>query len=271
MAARAEALHSTSQRTPVFAYWHLLSLDAPTVAMVWCCAFAQCAGVQLPTAVPLALAASAWALYAADRLLDVRRARDGAGLRERHWFHARHRRAFFSLLVVAPFFLGWVAAAQIPARILHCELLVAVAAGLYFAAVHLGPLPLPAKEIVVGCIFAFAVAAPTLAGPHPATIWAAVACFAMLCTLNCLVIERCERGLNCTTAARLLFALIIAAALLAIVLPRMRLLLLAIACSAALLLAMVQVRAQAPRLLFRVAADAALLTPLFVVAPQLLR
>lgn len=53
-------------------YWHLSSLDAPTVAVVWSLGFAWAAGVRLPVWIPILLALVAWAVYIGDRLLDAR-------------------------------------------------------------------------------------------------------------------------------------------------------------------------------------------------------
>ena len=53
-------------------FWHLASLDAPTVALVWSLGFAWAAGVGLPVWAPLLLALVAWAVYVGDRLLDAR-------------------------------------------------------------------------------------------------------------------------------------------------------------------------------------------------------
>jgi hypothetical protein len=86
------------------AWWHLASLDAPTVAVAWSLGFAWAAGVALPAWVPALLALTAWAVYIGDRLLDARAAiRSGEThrLRERHFFHHRHRRVFGVLAVAA--------------------------------------------------------------------------------------------------------------------------------------------------------------------------
>ena len=63
--------------------------------VVWSLAFASVAKIYLPVWVPVLLALATWSIYIGDRLLDARRAlRTGAlhSLRERHFFHWRHRR-----------------------------------------------------------------------------------------------------------------------------------------------------------------------------------
>ena len=59
-------LVSTSLR-----YWHLLSLDAPTVAGLWCWAFGRAVRLHLSPRLPVALALGTWLFYVADRLLDA--------------------------------------------------------------------------------------------------------------------------------------------------------------------------------------------------------
>jgi hypothetical protein len=76
-------------------YWHLLSLDAPTVAALWCWAFGRAARIRLAPWLPLALAMGTWLFYVADRLLDARLSPEAA-LKERHRFHDRYRRWFLA-------------------------------------------------------------------------------------------------------------------------------------------------------------------------------
>ena len=84
----------------VLALWHLLSLDAPTVAVIWTWFVARAEHVRLPWATPAAMGIAVWMLYAGDRLLDarvldgVRTAWTGERLEARHLFHYRHRRGF---------------------------------------------------------------------------------------------------------------------------------------------------------------------------------
>lgn len=62
-------LNAVRPRT-LLVYWHLLSLDAPTVAMLWTWFIAKTSGVRLPWASVFAMGVAVWVLYAADRLLD---------------------------------------------------------------------------------------------------------------------------------------------------------------------------------------------------------
>jgi hypothetical protein len=54
------------------ALWHLLSLDAPTIAALWTWFIASANHIHLPIASTLAMALAVWMLYAADRLMDAR-------------------------------------------------------------------------------------------------------------------------------------------------------------------------------------------------------
>lgn len=57
---------------PVWLLPHLLSLDAPVVALVWQALLAKTTGTDLEWADRTALGLSAWLIYLVDRLLDVR-------------------------------------------------------------------------------------------------------------------------------------------------------------------------------------------------------
>ena len=77
-----------ARRTPLV-YWHLLSLDAPSVAVLWTTFLAKAFDVHLRFDILLSLGLAVWVLYAADRIQDAVR---GGLLEERHRFHLLHRR-----------------------------------------------------------------------------------------------------------------------------------------------------------------------------------
>ncbi|MEI4861391.1 hypothetical protein Q8G41_27770, partial [Klebsiella pneumoniae] len=55
---------STRLQIPrILTLWHLASLDAPTVAVVWALSFAWAAGVHLTPWTPLLLASGTWSVY----------------------------------------------------------------------------------------------------------------------------------------------------------------------------------------------------------------
>ena len=82
--------------------WHLLSLDAPTIAALWTWFIARVNYIHLPTSSILAMAVAVWMLYAADRLMDARlmdihlvqlQVNPAEDLEARHYFHHNHRTA----------------------------------------------------------------------------------------------------------------------------------------------------------------------------------
>src|SRR6188768_3501082 len=86
--------------------WHLLSLDAPTVAVTWCAAFLSVVGV--PLALPsgrwpvVFLSLATWLCYVGDRVQDARSSLEGPHLRARHRFYGswwRSGRASLLILV----------------------------------------------------------------------------------------------------------------------------------------------------------------------------
>lgn len=208
--------------------WHLASLDAPTVAVVWTLAFAWVANVRLPLWAPLLLGLVTWVFYVGDRLLDARAGNTSgktARLRERHRFHWRHRRRLTILAVTAACAAASLALINVPpgallrdriAVILSgrsesknlrlADLTVAAAALVYFAGVHTGrgrvgwP-PIAAarrwlnKEMLVGILFTTGCALPAwnrTAEPWP--MLAPLVFFAVLAWLNCHAIEQWENS-----------------------------------------------------------------------------
>lgn len=183
--------------------WHLLSLDAPSVAALWTFAIADTAHLSLSWTEPAAMFVAVWMLYAADRLLDARPSPNGefpADLEERHRFHHRHRRVFLTTIVLAAGILSWLLRTLDP-RALHLYALLAALLAAWLLLIHTRPLPtasshrLP-KELAVGIFFPAAVFIPTVARlPQlrldlllPALL------FASVCTLNCLFVYAWEHA-----------------------------------------------------------------------------
>jgi hypothetical protein len=266
-------------------YWHLLSLDAPSVAALWSWSLARAVHLDLPTLTPLLLAVGTWLVYVADRILDGMDSRNRAQLRERHYFYLQHRRAFLAAgAVIAPIF-AWIVFTRMAPVVRREDSAVFAVAALYFLLVHVHGrhierwLP---KELAVGVLFAGATAVPTwarIAGDR-LTLIPIVALFAVLCWLNCVAIESWERGLHTTTAHRTtlwagrhLRALASGTALLSMVLAFMNLhngalcwLYLASALAGLLLFWLARCEQRLTAMQLRIAADAVLLTPLLVLA-----
>lgn len=275
--------------------WHLMSLDAPTVAVLWSCFFARAMHLAPPYRAALLLTCAIWLVYAGDRILDGLTAGRAETLRERHRFHARHRKAF---LLAAAVLAGALAAAGpqdilpgMPAAALREDAVLGALAFLYFAAVHLPRLRcsswLP-KEFTVGVLFAAASAVP--AWSHltfsrvydnrdlgKAQLAPAILLFAILCWINCAGIEKWEAdpnskagGLHASTRwagahlQAILPAVAAEAAFQAWFTPwhGLKAVYLAVLLSSVLLLMLDLWSSRLSSLHLRIAADAALLTPL---------
>jgi len=216
-------------RYSALALWHLLSLDAPTVATLWTIFIARCSHLHLPWTEPAAMFLAVWMIYAADRLLDARlldprrltihpldhplEAHPSApDLEARHRFHHRYRTAFVTVLLLGSLTLAALLHRLDP-RSLHLYTLLATLLAAWMLFIHAHPpvsgnarrLP---KEIAVGIFFPAAVFIPTIArtSPTPAAIhvlgWLAnwvrpallpsALLFACICALNCLCLYAWE-------------------------------------------------------------------------------
>jgi hypothetical protein len=295
MATQAQSAVIAQQRHPVYAYWHLFSLDAPTVAALWCYSFALAAGQRLPITIPLALAVATWMLYVSDRLLDARE--QSHTLRERHWFHTQHQPAFLAGLFLAAGILGWLLYADLPVGLLRADIALGALVFLYFLLIH-GVLPVAIprrfssqprssnlKELAVGAIFAAAVTLPgATRAQHPTALLVPAALFAALCWLNCTAIDRWEspqRALSSDRVIRNAGCLLALVAISAAIVPicyipssvdlaftstlGLSLIDLCVAASSLALVALELRRHSLSALSLRVFSDAVLLTPLLVL------
>lgn len=271
------------------ALWHLLSLDAPTVAALWTWFLARANGIRLPAVSVVAMAIAVWTLYAADRLLDARlldaapsgtRAPTQADLEARHLFHYRHRRRFFVAMVLAAILLASLLpsldSAAIRLYLTEGALLFA-----WFLILHATDSAhrLP-KELAVGLFFAAATFIPTVARRPElrVTLLPDAALFAALCSLNCLYIYRWEhssarrREAHITTQFALRHLHTIASAIVFVgvalaVLDRTAPVLLSLACALAALalIALDRIHLRLHQTIVRAAADFALLTPIVLL------
>jgi hypothetical protein len=258
--------------------WHLLSLDAPTVAALWAWFFSSAMHLHLPFLQPVFLALGTWLLYVADRILDGLRQHQ-ADLRERHHFHARHRTAFLWAASLMVILFAWFVLTRMRPEALRDDSWIGVFALLYLFAVHCrtnrASEPWLPKELAVAILFAAATAVPAWSRLGPSNgkeqLAPAVIFFALLCWTNCVSIEKWEAGnphsttrwaslhLRPIVTTIALFSL--AAAALA---PSRGLMVVYLAAllSSGLLLALDAHRTHFSPLHLRIAADAALLTPL---------
>ena len=278
--------------------WHLLSLDAPTVAVVWTLFAAWCAGVQLPPADPLAMFLAVWMLYASDRLLDAQPPMglaEPSELEERHRFHHRHRQRFLLVLVLSCLPLALLLH-RLAAPVLHLYAILACLLVAWLLLVHLrgakdGVKRKLPKELAVGLFFPAAVWIPTVArapSMHLVLLPGAML-FGGVCACNCLFLYAWEHprdlgrahvttrlavaNLRALSSALLAVCLLLAAHVLTAksgAWPMAHPLGMPIACalSIALLLLLHGYRSRSSTLALRSLADLALLTPLIFLLPR---
>ena len=186
--------------------WHLASLDAPTVAVVWTFSFAWAAHLALPASIAALTGLTVWSVYVGDRLLDVRKALASAQLgtlRERHFFHWRNRLWLIPAAVAAAAAAAWLFFARLPSGWLSPDAAVGAASMGYFARVHAGGrfsfrarhlrVPGITKELLVGVLFGAGCALPAWSlGWHTLTWCGPAAFFAALAWLNCFAIDKWE-------------------------------------------------------------------------------
>ena len=124
----------SGQRTPWWLWPHVLSLEAPVVAVLWQAALAHAHGIRLTPLLGAGLALACWIIYVLDRTLDTVGVTNPAELDLRHAFYHRHRRVLL-LGVVPPalVLLGWMALCVIPEGVLWQAVGLALLVALYLA------------------------------------------------------------------------------------------------------------------------------------------
>ncbi|MEZ5351771.1 MAG: hypothetical protein R2762_03985 [Bryobacteraceae bacterium] len=165
-------------------------MDAPMVAIIWCALFSIAAGVPLSLNTWAALGCAVWTIYLADRWLDgVPELPQLLPERHRFWMGQRPLLAVVAAVAVASaIWFGWRAATW---ALLAAAAPAGLGALVHLAVVHRLRWRYWPKEAAVGAIFAMGVLAPVAAGlcAMPAPLAAAASVFALLCWLNCVVIE----------------------------------------------------------------------------------
>jgi hypothetical protein len=281
--------------------WHMASLDAPTVAVLWTLSVACAAGVHLPLWAPVLVGLVTWTVYIVDRLLDARSAlasMQPSRLRHRHRFHWRHRRLLASLAVASASAALAIVLVFVPVPARERGAALGLATIAYFSGVHarrnpdsrLGWLPTPGKildrlpfnqignEILVAAIFTCGCMLPVWprAALLPAPLWplAFIAVFFMLLAwLNYHAIGRWEAGAPASHISHAGSILTLAGIALSATLrashPAAALLIASGAGSAFLLALLNHNRCRLTPLGLRASADLALLVPLIVLVPQI--
>lgn len=215
----------------VLEIWHLASLDAPSVAAAWSCALAWAAHVHLPAWEPAVLALIAWVVYVIDRLLDARAGMQRPPMhlmRERHYFHWRHRRILAPAAGLAAAAATGLVVTRLPSGARMPDSALAAATLAYFSGIHSRARlwshierhlrPIASRAFVIGVLFTAGCLLP--AASHGLSLSAArislALFYAALAWLNCLAIERWETALappTKTTGVARMAALVAAAGL----------------------------------------------------------
>lgn len=176
---------------------NILSLDAPIVALLWQALFSRSLHIHIRWPPIVALGLSTWMIYAVDRLLDARLPSNGP-MSLRHKFSRRHRTLMLTSVGFAAALLLWTCLHLRPI-VFQNGIWMVEAVTVYFAIVHFAPVAIRRlwpKELAVGVLFALGtcVATWSLAG-HAGTAGSRLMLvtptllFAALCSLNCIAIE----------------------------------------------------------------------------------
>lgn len=120
--------------TPWWLWPHVLSLEAPVVAVLWQGALAHAHGLRLTPLLSVGLGLACWVVYLLDRTLDTVAVKNMAELDVRHLFYHRHRRVvLLGVLPPALLLLGWMALYVIPEGVLWQAVSLALLVALYLA------------------------------------------------------------------------------------------------------------------------------------------
>jgi hypothetical protein len=183
--------------------WHLLSLDAPSVATLWTWFVARTVSLPLPFTTLLSMFLAVWMLYASDRILDARHLFSNPlhtdDLEARHLFHHHHATAFLTAILASSIALAVLLPHLFPQALRLDAILAALLFG-WFLLIHARALPFSSahrrlpKEVAVGIFFPAAIFIPTIAR-HPElrlVLLPHALLFAGVCSLNCLSIYAWE-------------------------------------------------------------------------------
>lgn len=175
---------------------NLLSLDAPVVAVVWQALLAQVTGTMLLPAGRLALGLTVWAIYLADRLLDVREGRT-APPTARHEFSRKNRNGMLALLVAVLVVDAVTVLSLLRAEVARTGWAAAAGVAAYLAVLHGGRrgnwFP---KEALVAALFmagVFLVAWTNADGQRAELVGMGAGFFAVVLA-NLLGVERADPG-----------------------------------------------------------------------------
>lgn len=113
---------------------HVLSLEAPLVAVLWQRVLAHAHGIRLTPLLDVGLALACWVIYVLDRTLDTIGTKNAGALDTRHAFYHRHRRVLMlGVIPAAALVLAWMAFCVIPEGILWQAMGLSLLVALYLA------------------------------------------------------------------------------------------------------------------------------------------
>jgi len=276
------AAHPLPEAAGWLATWHLLSLDAPTVAAVWTWFVARAVHVALAPGILAAMFVAVWLLYAGDRVLDG--FSSGEQWEARHWFHHRHKRGFAVGIGVGSMLLVPLTL-TIPWGILRLYLGLAALLLVWFAIVH-GVMRgrafrLPKEQMPAAfCVAAVFIPVWARVGFRHEGLALAALFYGLLITLNCWCIYAWEHDgtgdahLTTRLGVRWLRQALLAGMVLPLAAMRFGRVELvpvfvSIALAAGLLMTLNQTRWALERTDLRAAADLVLLTPLLLLVAAL--
>jgi hypothetical protein len=120
--------------TPWWLWPHVLSLEAPLVAVLWQHVLAHAHGIRLTPMLDAGLALACWVIYLIDRTLDTFAVKNAAELDARHAFYHRHRRLLLLAVIPAAMTaLAWMAFYVIPEGVLWQAMGISLLVALYLA------------------------------------------------------------------------------------------------------------------------------------------
>jgi drug/metabolite transporter (DMT)-like permease len=179
---------------PLWLWPNVLSLDAPLIAVLWQDFLHRCYPATLLLAGRVALGLTVWAIYLADRLLDVRHpAKPGESTR--HAFYRRHRSVALAALCAVVLGDVLVTCLWLRHAVISSGLIIAACVAAYLAFFPLkreigGKKPAAAVLFTAG-VFLIA----WLGSTHPADELALPAIlFCAMCFANLLMTQRWEQS-----------------------------------------------------------------------------
>jgi hypothetical protein len=200
MAYKEAALSANTSRELYRYPWiwpHLLSLDAPAVAVVWQLLSIRVSHARVASVVTAVLALVIWLIYVGDRILDSYQTDQNSQEPLRHRFYKAHRKAFLPPFLGVLLLTAWISYAELGLRMRRDGLLLAALVGLYLVVVHAlqggakGWFP---KELAVAILFGAGTLMPVAIRAQQIPLWflPAFLLFFLVLWMNALLIEYSE-------------------------------------------------------------------------------